>query len=185
MCVAVVFFPLLPSPKRLEPHIGPLLSTDFIASCSGLLRKIGSNLRKFHYFPSRFAHQSIEKTFRDRFRSRCQAIRSILPEKNASNHDEQDENWCIFARIWIILWNWEKISSLNFRRADRVKCLLSNDHFRSPKLVQTRGQFWQKAEDLVNKMGIDTMKRRDGTMMYCYRTSTLLMLPVIQRLRRW
>ena len=34
-------------------------------------------------------------------------------------------------------------------------------------------------------MGTDTMKRRDGTMMYCYRTSTLLMLPVMQRIRRW
>ena len=41
-------FPLLPSPERLEPHIGPFLSLDSTDACSSLLRKIEDIFIKFH-----------------------------------------------------------------------------------------------------------------------------------------
>ncbi len=42
------FFPLLPSPERVEPHIGRLLSFEVFEDCSSLPRKMKNIFIKFN-----------------------------------------------------------------------------------------------------------------------------------------
>lgn len=53
-------------PKRVEPHIGRLLSFELIEDCSNLLRKNAIIFIKFSSKKKSFSHHRIEKTFSSR-----------------------------------------------------------------------------------------------------------------------